>query len=528
MARGKDWIEFDEEKIDAIFSGMDRSDEPGFAVGVALRGVPVYRRGFGLANAELPITLTSATSMRIGSVSKHMVALAFLLLCEEGKADLGAPVGSYIPALHPVSGTVPIRHLLAHTSGLRDAFDLCWQFNGMEARAETGELLEVYRTLDSVNAPTGAAWIYNNGGYLLVSEAIERISGKPLEDFLLERIFGPLGMTATRLQRRDTVFGTNRASCHVPIDGGFERPVMGTAFSGEGGIVSSIDDMLRWLAHMSNPSLGRPATWRMLAAPQCLRGGGGTGYGFGLALGEHEGQKLVFHGGRVLGGTCHMLKAPRAELDIVVIANRHDVDCAGLARSVLARVLGGDARPLRTGIPMTTGAFRSSSSGRVVQLLQKEGKQVMSLNGSDIVVRPDAAGALRPAAPGSHLNLSLTLKGPAGEPRALCLSDCGVDDELRPVKPYDGVDLPNEVPFKCQPAGVAAVISTKGGRPFLKTTGRFGSTSYDLEALGARLWRARDRTPLGHGGVLYFDETMLGFHFSSARTHRLAFSGVTA
>ena len=96
-------VKFDEEKVDSIFAELDQCHLPGAAVGIAVDGLPVYRKGFGLASMELPVLLSPTIRMRIGSTSKHFTCLAYLLLCEEGRAEIDDPIGKYLPELHPRS-----------------------------------------------------------------------------------------------------------------------------------------------------------------------------------------------------------------------------------------------------------------------------------------------------------------------------------------------------------------------------------------------------------------------------------------
>src|SRR5262245_34637843 len=108
---------FDEKKIDAIFASYNQCHLPGMAVGIAVRGKPVYRKGFGLASLELPLVLTPATRIRIGSTSKHFTCLAYLLLCEEGRAAIDDPLGKHLPEVHPIARAVTMRQLMGNISG---------------------------------------------------------------------------------------------------------------------------------------------------------------------------------------------------------------------------------------------------------------------------------------------------------------------------------------------------------------------------------------------------------------------------
>src|SRR5690606_15851503 len=133
----------------------------------------------------------------------QITCLAFLLLCEAGKAEAEDPIGKYFPELHPIARNVTMRQLMGHTSGLRDVVDLWYQFASTSQGVSRAELLPLYHVIDDVNFAPGAAWNYNNGGYLLLSKAIERIAGSPLEDVLRRCVFEPIGMRATSLCRWD-------------------------------------------------------------------------------------------------------------------------------------------------------------------------------------------------------------------------------------------------------------------------------------------------------------------------------------
>src|SRR5438128_1835507 len=111
---------FDEKKIDAVFADLNQCHLPGAAVGIAIGGKPVYRKGFGLANMELSVVLSPSIRMRIYSTTKHFTCLAYMLLCEDGKAGIDDPIGKHLPELHPVSRNVTVRQLMGNISGLRD------------------------------------------------------------------------------------------------------------------------------------------------------------------------------------------------------------------------------------------------------------------------------------------------------------------------------------------------------------------------------------------------------------------------
>lgn len=521
-------FELDEKKIDALFADVNQCHLPGAAAGISINGRPVYRKGFGLANQELPVVLTPSTRMRIYSITKHFTCLAYLLLCEQGMAGIDDPLGKHFPELHPVTHQVTMRQLMGNISGLRDAHGLNLQFCGLTKWLAPGtEVVALYRNIDDVDAQAGTAWMYNNGGFVLLSHAIERISGQTLAQFMRVRIFDPLGMHDTLLRHFDTDFVAGSAALHATApSGGFMKLYTAGDRSGTGGIVSTVNDMLCWLAHMDAPRVGSPATWALMRTPQTLANGTSTGYGFGLARDSYRGVETLYHTGGGVGGNARILKVPAASLDIVVIANRDDVVSWELPEKILDACLPGLERvrePIK--VPLVSGVFSSRATGRVIRLFPQNGQQMAEIAGLlEMPFAPDDAGVLRPAGtlplPYKH---AITLTGDRANPAALRYSDYGNVDEMVPVEPIDDPDL-NAIAgrYRCEAAGFEATIAGNA----MRTVGRFGSVQYSLECLAHDIWRVKEVSNLTAfmRGILSFDES--GFRFWSNYTRSLPFRRV--
>jgi D-aminopeptidase len=531
-------VEFDEKKIDAIFADLDQCHLPGAAVGIAIGGKPVYRKGFGLASMELPVVLSPSIRMRIGSTTKHFTCLAYMLLCEEGKAGIDDPIGKFLPELHPVTHDVTMRQLMGHTSGLRDAFDINWQFSGTRRAVSSADVLSFYRDIDDVNFAPGTAWSYSNGGYLLLSFAVERLTRQSLEEVMCERIFEPAGMHDTLLRRFDTDFVPNSATLH-PMNpaGGYEKSYIGTASAGEGGIASTADDILRWLAHMDAPWVGSAATWTLMKAAQTLANGTSTGYGLGLHSGRYRGVETLWHAGGVVGGNSQMLKVPAADLDVAVMVNSRDVSGEELANKIFDACLPNlDPVKEASSRPLATGIFRSPTTGRVIQLRTssanhpwiKEGQQIATIDGFDIPVEPDDDGVLSPAGTFGSMKLGVTLGGNQVRPASVRFSDFGNVDDLAWVPPVDDPDMSAIVGrYRSSTTGTDATICETSDGPWLSTIGRFGSAEFKLECLANGIWRAKSTSYSFFGGILLFDGDGGAFRFSSLRTRALRFRRCT-
>eukprot|EP01034_Spumella_vulgaris_P044516 gene44516-55381_t len=328
--------------LDDLFAVANRSDAPGLVVGVAQHGETVYRRGFGLASVELAVANTPWTRMRIGSTSKHFTCLAALLLAEEGRLDLDASVRLYVPELPALNGEPTLRQLMNHTGGYRCYLDIGFLADSMAIKP-LGQALAAQLRQREANFAPGEKFIYNNSGYHLLSIVIERIGGMPFEAFLAERIFKPLGMQDTVSVPSDFEIHRGMATMHVAQpDGGYKRGIFPTVeVRGEGAMISSIDDMLRWLSHLRGPKrVGSESSWAQMLALARLNNGVEVPYALGLMRHLYRGVEVVHHAGGVIGGTCQMLTVPSHALDIVIMTNGAPVNAMDLSKRVVDIMLG--------------------------------------------------------------------------------------------------------------------------------------------------------------------------------------------
>jgi CubicO group peptidase (beta-lactamase class C family) len=330
--------------LDDLFQPFNRSDMPGLVVGVAHHGKTIYRRGFGLASVQHGIINTPATRMRIGSTSKHFTCLAALLLAEDGKLDVDAPANTYLPELPTLEGMPTLRQFMMHTSGYRCSLDLSTLGNGM-ALSPTGWHLKTLVRQREVNFKPNHGQMYCNGGYHLLSIAIDRVAGMSYEQFLKTRILEPLGMHDTEGNPSDQLMLPGLAALHLPIPGGGWRrgSFGGTDIRGEGNMVSTVDDMLRWLAHLNGPKIvGNAETWRQMFEPATLANGLKSVYSLGLNRHAYRNVEVIQHSGGVVGGNSQMITVPKHGLDIAIMVNGAPASAAELAFKVIDAILGDD------------------------------------------------------------------------------------------------------------------------------------------------------------------------------------------
>lgn len=325
--------------VDALFAPFNRSDAPGCVVGIALAGRVVCRKAFGLASVRHGVANTPRSRMRIGSTSKHFTCLAALLLAEEGRLDLDAPVSQALPdlALPALQGMPTLRQFMNHTSGWRCALDLSMIGNST-ALMPTGWMAAMAARQQGVNFAPGHGQVYSNSGYHLLSMAIDRAAGMPLEAYLKEHVFAPLGMDDTEGVPSDTRVTRDMVSNHWPDPaGGWRHAHMVTEeIRGEGNLVSTVDDMLRWLAHLRGPKrVGSEAAWRQMLEPTMLPDGTASTYGLGLMRRHYRGLEMIEHAGGVAGGNSQMLTVPAHALDVVLMTNGLPVGMRDLAPKIV-------------------------------------------------------------------------------------------------------------------------------------------------------------------------------------------------
>ena len=291
-----------EARIDRLFARWTGPGRPGAAVAVAERGAVALRRFYGQASLEHAIPIDGDTAFRIGSISKHFSALLALTLADEGRLRLEDEIHRYVPELPRYERPVTLAHLLSNTSGVHDFLELLTASGAGVFRpvpwAESFRLVMRQRTL---NCRPGEEFVYSAGGFLLLGLALERITGEPIERLLETRLLAPAGLTRTRLVRSDRTVVPGMATPYLePATGTFERGGWGIEASGEGGIVSTLDEMVRWVTHLTrHPSCRGP--FSRLATPWRYASGGTGRYGLGLYATRYRGQPCVGHGGRARG-----------------------------------------------------------------------------------------------------------------------------------------------------------------------------------------------------------------------------------
>lgn len=527
-------LRIDERVIDDIVERYIGTGEPGAAVGIAVGDQVVYRKAFGLASMETGTPLTPRTRMRIQSGSKQFTCLAYLLLCERGLARIDDPLRHVLPEVHPVADHVTMLDLMAHTSGLREAQDIRYQFSGMDREVPSSALVDMYASMSDTEFAAGTDYAYNNGAYHLLSAVIERVSGMSLEDYFATEIFRPIGMHDTVLRRSEVALLPNAAINHIASgQGRFERSPAVGALVGNGGIASTLDDMLRWLIHMDRPVVGNADSWSLMRTARALPNGASTGYGLGLVLDTYRGIATVAHPGGTVGSNSQTLKIPSCDLSLEILVNRHDVSSVEIGNLILDSCL---ALPPSAAVPaprpgiIGDGVYRSAQTGRVARMFRRQGAQFAHLNNLDVPLAMDDHEEWRPT--GAFASMPLTIiEGVADDETPwVSLIELGRSDRCDLIVGGQSCDAGSVIgSFDSRETGTRLVIDgDAAANPMvlhMVSHGQFGVAHFSLDFVAERLWKATSTDPIlfWAGGLLAFDPDYRTLGFSGARTRDLRF-----
>lgn len=438
-------------ELDEMLTEYASDGGPGFAVGVVMDGQLVYAQGFGLANIEYRAPITPRSPFYIASVSKQFTAACAALLVERGQLQLTDDIRKYLPELPDYGHRITVDHLLHHTSGVRDWASLVL-FRGEDPRYEQhvghGDVVRLLCRQKQLNFLPGSMYRYSNGGYVLLATLLERVTGNSLREFSQQEIFEPLGMRNTRYEDNYSEILPGRVvSYRRTASGNYERFLKHFDVYGDGGIVSSLEDMAKWDAQFRTNSIGGERFLDLMHTKGRLNDGRKIPYAFGLMFDSYHGRPTIEHSGGMLGYRADYVRFPDDDISIIILGNSGTA--AGLGSKIADHILFSSSAELAVRQPADippfhlsepnnlTGHYWISSSNRYRRIVDRDGKLLLDWGPrtqADELV-PESESRFHVVRDGQILGVA-TLSGQSEEEMVLAYSSVNSLDGFSAVR-YD-------------------------------------------------------------------------------------------
>lgn len=387
-------------KVDELFAEWNKPDSPGFALAIIKDGEIIYKRGYGTADLEHNVPISPNSVFDLASTSKQFTTICIVLLARQGKLSLDDEVQKYISEMPQYEYPLTIRHLIHHTSGIRDYLTLM-ELAGLRCENEypDDEIIGLIARQKELNFKPGDEFLYSNSGYLLLAEIVKRVSGQSQAVFADENIFTPLGMKATHFHDDFTMIVKNRAIGYSPRnEGGFRIDMSIFDVVGDGAVFTTVEDLYLWDQDFYQNILGGYGQDLIeeILTPGTLNSGETPDYAFGLVVGQYRGLKTVSHSGGWVGYRSEMFRFPEQRFSVICLSNLSNTNPTRLAKQIADLYLIGkfteESQEPAPGkaqfieIPSTeleskTGTYLCTKTGIMIELLIKDGKLMVEALG---------------------------------------------------------------------------------------------------------------------------------------------------
>jgi CubicO group peptidase (beta-lactamase class C family) len=403
-----------ESRVDSIFRSYASTESPGCAVGVAQRGRVLLERAYGMADLERSVALDPGTILEAGSVSKQFTAAAVLLLARDGKLSLDDPVRRWVPELPDFGQPITVRHLIHHTSGLRDWGSVAgiagWPRN---TRAiDHRHVLQIIGRLRELNFPPGTEYEYSNSNYNLLAIVVERASGESLPAFTRRRIFEPLGMRSTSWRDDAMRVVRGRAASYSRDSAGWRGERAVENIYGNCCLLTTVGDLLTWNAALDSARLGGAGFRAEQERRGILSNGRTINYAAGLFVDTYRGQPYVAHSGATAGYRAYAVRYPNPGVSVAVLCNAGNANAEGLGHAVAGALVPFTALLAETTPPRATvdptrvadkaGLYRNLRDMRSQRFVVKGGRLETDGGGGIELIPTDAEATTFHAARGGN------------------------------------------------------------------------------------------------------------------------------
>jgi CubicO group peptidase (beta-lactamase class C family) len=384
--------------VDKVFDAWRDTHGPGCAVGVGRNGDVLLERGYGMANLETDTPISPASIFHVASVSKQFTAMSIMLLEKDGKLSVDDDIRKYIPEMPDYGTPITIRHLLTHTSGLRDQWNLIGLARGRfdEDRITEADVMDILPRQTALNFKPGAEYVYSNSGFTLLAVIVKKVSGKSLRDFADERIFKPLGMAHTHFHDDYTMLVHGRTSAYVPRDATWAVSIPNFDVYGATSLYTTVGDLIKWEANFDAPVVGDRSIVARMETPTILTTGDTSSYGFGLVTGKYRGARVVEHNGADAGYRSYAGRFPQSGISIAVLCNAATSNTTALAHGVADAFLGASLAPVEQTVALQAapvsadaiarraGVYVQPNTMQVVELTARDGKLRVGRDGPEL------------------------------------------------------------------------------------------------------------------------------------------------
>ena len=390
--------------VDAIFADLTKPGSPGCALGIYRDGKIIYAKGYGLANVEENLPITTQSVFDIASVSKQFTAASILLLKRQGKLRLDDDIRKYVPELPNYSsrgrGRITILQLLNHTSGLRDYGNL-FSLAGMDDDDVTTDedALGIIVRQKALNFAPGSEWQYSNSGYLLLSSIVKRVSGKSLKEFAADNIFQPLGMAHTQYRDDHTFLIPHRVQAYSRTqNGGYRLNMSYAEETGDGMVHTTLEDLQKWDENFYSGKVGGKDFAAEMEENGKLNDGRVVEYAKGLRIWRYRGLPAVAHTGGSGGYRAYYIRFPEQHFSVSCFCNLEDVNRRKRVGAVIETYLGGlgersedeDAvvpGPTPQELGALVGAYQDAKSREVWRVAMRDNKLWVDFEGVPLELR---------------------------------------------------------------------------------------------------------------------------------------------
>lgn len=311
-----------QQQIDQLFTAWNSKKTPGASVAVEKDGKIVFSKGYGSAELEYDIPITSKTIFHIASVSKQFTCFSVLLLQNEGKLSINDDIRKYLPEVPDFGKTITLNHLMHHTSGLRDQWELLamagWRLDDIITKEHILNLVSHQKEL---NFNPGDEFLYCNTGFTLLAEIVARVSGQSFPDFTRTHIFEPLEMNNTFFYDNCEKIVRNRAYSFDADSNGYKKSILSYSNAGATSLFTTSEDLCLWATNFENPVAGDRKILEQMNQRFILNKGDTITYALGQDIGKYKGLKMISHGGGDAGYRTMLARFPDEKFSVNVLSN---------------------------------------------------------------------------------------------------------------------------------------------------------------------------------------------------------------